>query len=160
MSASDPKPRLAFLTRVVRNECRHLLTTDQRLFDQPFSAERAETLEADPDLAERVEAFVGRFGRLQDTVGDKLLPAIWPRSARRPAPPSTTWIAPSDSAGWIPPTPGWRCASSVTRWSTVHAYVEDPALLSSALETAHGYVPRLIAIAERLASEAQGRGWV
>ena len=26
-----------------------------------------------PDLAERMEAFVGRFGRLQDTVGDKLL---------------------------------------------------------------------------------------
>lgn len=33
-------------------------------------------LETDPDLAERVEAFVGRFGRLQDTVGDKLLPLL------------------------------------------------------------------------------------
>ena len=51
MSASDPKPRLAFLTRVVRKGCRHLLTTDQRLFDQPFSAERAETLEDDPGPA-------------------------------------------------------------------------------------------------------------
>jgi len=31
-------------------------------------------LEADVELAERVDALVSRFGRLQDTVGDKLLP--------------------------------------------------------------------------------------
>lgn len=42
----------------------------------------------------------------------------------------------------------------------IHEYVEEPALLSSALQTAHGFVPRLIAVAERLANEAQGRGWV
>ena len=57
--------RLQFLMRVVRKECRLLLATDQRLFGAPFTAERARQLEADPDLAERVEAFVGRFGRLQ-----------------------------------------------------------------------------------------------
>ena len=49
---------------------------------------------------------------------------------------------------------------SKLRNQMIQEYVEDPALLSSALETAHGYVPRLNAIAERLASEAQGRGWV
>jgi len=63
---SNPNPRLAFLSRVVGKQCRHLLATDQRLFDQPFIAERAGQLGANPDLAERVEAFVGRFGRLQD----------------------------------------------------------------------------------------------
>lgn len=66
--------RLKFLTRVVRKECQHLATTDSRLFKGLFTCERVAQLEADPDLAERVEAFVGRFGRLQDTVGDKLLP--------------------------------------------------------------------------------------
>lgn len=68
--------RLQFLTRVVRKECQHLTTTDQRLFGSVFTLEQATRLEADPDLAERVEAFVGRFGRLQDTVGDKLLPLL------------------------------------------------------------------------------------
>lgn len=68
--------RLQFLTRVVRKECRHLVSTDQRLFDTPFTLERAKLLETDIDLSERAEAFVGRFGRLQDTVGDKLLPIL------------------------------------------------------------------------------------
>ena len=158
MSASDPKPRLAFLTRVVRKECRHLLTTDQRLFDQPFSAERAETLEADPDLAERVEAFVGRFGRLQDTAGDKLLPALLAALGETPG-PAIDNLDRAERLGWVDSADTWMAMRKL-RNQMVHEYVEDPALLSSALETAHGYVPRLIAIAERLASEAQGRGWV
>jgi hypothetical protein len=60
----DPKIvlRLQFLVRVVRKECRHLVTTDQRLFGSEFSLQQATRLEEDLDLAERVEAFVGRFG--------------------------------------------------------------------------------------------------
>jgi hypothetical protein len=68
--------RLQFLARVVRKECLHLGTTDQRLFACPFTQAQFGQLETDQDLAERVEAFVGRFGRLQDTLGDKLLPLL------------------------------------------------------------------------------------
>jgi inactivated superfamily I helicase len=69
----DPniKQRLAFLARVVQRECSHLAATDGRLFMAPFTSERAALLASDEGLAERVEAFVGRFGRLQDTLGDK-----------------------------------------------------------------------------------------
>ncbi|WP_297051210.1 MULTISPECIES: hypothetical protein [unclassified Thermosynechococcus] len=49
--------------------------TDQRLFQEPFTAERAAQLEEDIDLAERVDAFVARFGHLQDPLESKLLPA-------------------------------------------------------------------------------------
>lgn len=68
--------RLQFLVRVVRKERQHLALTDQRLFLVPFTQALVSDLENNPDMAERVEAFVGRFGRLQDTVGDKLLPAL------------------------------------------------------------------------------------
>ncbi len=68
--------RLQFLVRVVRKERPHLAVTDQRLFAVPFTRAQAADLENNPDLAERVEAFVGRFGRLQDTLGDKLLPVL------------------------------------------------------------------------------------
>jgi hypothetical protein len=68
--------RLSFLVRVVRKECAHLQSTDERLFAQPFTDEHARAVASDPDLAERLDAFVSRFGRLQDTVGDKLLPAL------------------------------------------------------------------------------------
>jgi len=71
--SSQKKLRLQFLARMVRKEIYYLLITDQRLFNVPFTREKAERLETDVDLAERVDAFVSRFGRLQDTVGDKLL---------------------------------------------------------------------------------------
>lgn len=46
--------RLQFLARVVRKECQHLITTDQRLFGGFFTLEQTTRLEDDPDLAERV----------------------------------------------------------------------------------------------------------
>lgn len=42
----------------------------------PFTLERASQLKLDADLAKRVDAFVGRLGRLQDTIGDKLMPVF------------------------------------------------------------------------------------
>ena len=51
--------RLQFLARVVRKECQHLATTDMRLFGGLFTIEKVAQLEEDPDLAERVEAFIG-----------------------------------------------------------------------------------------------------
>lgn len=104
--ADAPIPRLAFLTRVVRKECRHLLTTDQRLFEQPFTRERALQLDTDPDLAERVEAFVGRFGRLQDTVGDKLLPALLAALGETPG-PAIDNLDRAERLGWVDSADTW-----------------------------------------------------
>jgi hypothetical protein len=53
---------------VTRKECQHLLDTDGRLFGKSFSVEQAAEVAANPLLAERLDAFVSRFGRLQDTV--------------------------------------------------------------------------------------------
>ncbi len=50
--------RLQFLVRVVRKECQHLTTTADRLFGTSFTLEHVTRLDEDPDLAERVEAFV------------------------------------------------------------------------------------------------------
>jgi len=59
--------RLQFLTRVVRKECQHLTTTDGACLPTrlPHTGSSARSR---CRVAERVEAFVGRFGRLQDTV--------------------------------------------------------------------------------------------
>jgi len=59
--------RLQFLTRMVRKEIRCLRLTDQRFFPGSFTREKAEQLEGNVELAERVDALVSRFGRLQDT---------------------------------------------------------------------------------------------
>ena len=57
-SAAGSNPRLAFLTRVARKACGHLLTTDQRLCDQPFTRERALKLDTRPAVP--CQVVVGR----------------------------------------------------------------------------------------------------
>ena len=78
--------RLEFLARVTEKESLHLLGTDARLFVSPFTEEEAKRVSTDPLLAERLDAFVSRFGRLQDTVGDKLLPTLLSALAETPGP--------------------------------------------------------------------------
>lgn len=70
------RARLAFLFRVVGREAAHLRSSDGRVFARPMTPERVAGLAADIDDSERIEAFVARFARLQDTLGDKLLPAV------------------------------------------------------------------------------------
>ena len=153
--------RLQFLTRVVRKECQHLTTTDQRLFGGLFTIEftlqQATRLEADHDLAERVEAFVGRFGRLQDTVGDKLLPMLLDALGEK----TSAVIDNLDRAerlGLLNSADEWMTIRNL-RNQMVHEYVEDPVVLTSALQTGHAFVPTLIVTANKMIVEIQQRGW-
>jgi hypothetical protein len=73
------RERVVFLLETVQLEAEHLQGTDGRLFAVPITAERAVTLRDDADLAERLDALVARFAWLQDTAGDKLLPALLAR---------------------------------------------------------------------------------
>lgn len=148
----DPRAaaRLQMLVRLVEREIARLETTDRRLFAQPFTVERACSLAEDEDLAERVEAFVSRFGRLQDTVGDKLLPAYLAAHGERLA----TFVDNLDRAerlGLIDDAQAWIDMRKL-RNQMVHEYVEDPLVLASALEAAHVFVPSLVAVARRLIS--------
>jgi hypothetical protein len=149
--------RLQFLVRVVRKECKHLSTTDQRLFGSVFTPEQVARLEEDPDLAERVEAFVGRFGRLQDTVGDKLLPLLLVVLGEKPS-AAIDNLDQAERMGLLKSVDDWMAMRNL-RNQMVHEYVEDPAVLSSALRSGHGYVPDLIATANKMIAEIERRGW-
>ena len=65
--------RLQFLADVVTREASYLSQTDGRLFSKAFGLNEVASLPGNPDLAERVDAFVARFGRLQDTLSVALL---------------------------------------------------------------------------------------
>ncbi len=150
--------RLQFLVRVVRKECRHLVTTDQRLFGNDFSLQQASRLEEDLDLAERVEAFVGRFGRLQDTLGDKLLPLLLSALGEK----ISSVIDNLDRAerlGIIKSADGWMTMRNL-RNQMIHEYVEDPVVLHSALQSGHDFVPALVAASDHMCAEIMRRGWV
>jgi len=149
--------RLQFLVRVVRKECQHLTTTDQRLFGSLFTLEQAIRLEADPDLAERVEAFVGRFGRLQDTVGDKLLPLLLDTLGEKTF-AAIDNLDRAERLELLQSADEWMAMRNL-RNQMVHEYVEDPVVLISALQTGHAFVPTLIAAANKMIAEIERRGW-
>lgn len=149
--------RFQFLLRVVRKECQHLATTDSRLFEGVFSLEQVQLLETDPDLAERVEAFVGRFGRLQDTVGDKLLPQLLAALGEKIASVMDN-LDRAERLGLIKSADEWMTMRNL-RNQMIHEYVEDPVLLANALQTGHSFVPELIDAAGKMIAEIEQRGW-
>jgi len=149
--------RLQFLVRVVRKECRHLGTTDQRLFSSLLNLEQVTLLEEAPDLAERVEAFVGRFGRLQDTVGDKLLPLLLAALGEKPS-AAIDNLDRAEHLGLLKSAEEWMTMRNL-RNQMVHEYVEDPVVLFNALQTGHAFVPVLIATANKIIKEIERRGW-
>ncbi len=149
--------RLQFLTRVVRKECQHLATTDQRLFIGMFTLAQTAQLEADPDLAERVEAFVGRFARLQDTVGDKLLP-LYLIALGEKASAAIDNLDLAERLGLLKSADEWMTMRNL-RNQMIHEYVEDPVVLVNALQSGHAFVPTLIAVANKMIAEIELRGW-
>ena len=137
------RERLAFLLETARLEAEHLQGTDGRLFAVPFDAERAATLRGDEALAERLDAFVARYSRLQDTAGDKLLPTLLAligdpvgsaldnleRAAR-------LGLLAGGSEDWL--------AARALRNRMVHEYVRRPGALAEAVNAAHAAVPMLV----------------
>ena len=75
MSNGD-RDRLLFLLDTVAREGHQLLGTSGRLFATRVDASWVANLEHQPEAAERVDAFAARFGRMQDTIGDKLIPEL------------------------------------------------------------------------------------
>ena len=144
--------RLEFLVRVTHKECKHLLDTDGRLFSNLFTIEDAKKIEIDPTLAERLDAFVARFGRLQDTVGDKLLPALLAALAEKIG-PAIDNLDKAEKLGLLESADGWMEMRRL-RNQMVHEYIEDLAVLTSALRSGHAFVPELTAAARRCAAEA------
>ena len=149
--------RLQFLCRVVERETRYLQQTTQRLFTDAFTAQAVAQLESDPDRAERVEAFVGRFGRLQDTLGDKLIPAVLAALGERCGAAADN-LDRAERLGFVASADEWFAMRGL-RNQMVHDYVEDPAVLADALNAAHAAVPALVGVARRWGGELRRRGW-
>lgn len=146
--------RLQFLCRVVERETRYLQQTTQRLFTDAFTAQAVAQLESDPDRAERVEAFVGR---LQDTLGDKLIPAVLAALGEHCGAAADN-LDRAERLGFVASADEWFAMRGL-RNQMVHEYVEDPAVLWDALQAGRRYVPALADTARALVAEAARRGW-
>jgi uncharacterized protein with HEPN domain len=147
--------RLEHLRRVVTKECFYLMYTVEKLcqVDPQFCWLNA--LEQNPDLTERLDAFVSRFCRLQDTLGDKLLP-IYLRMQLEPIGTVLDNLNRAEKLGLVPSVADWVEARSL-RNSLVHEYTEDMDLLRQSILRALKLVPMLEAVTEKLCQESKSQ---
>jgi hypothetical protein len=147
--------RLQFLCRVVERESRYLQQTDARLFGELALAQTLKQLDIDPLLAERLDAFVSRFGRLQDTVTYKLLPALLQAMAE-PRGAALENLDRAEKLGWLDSADQWLEMRKL-RNQMVHECIEDRVVLTDALQAGHAFVPMMLAVASRLIEKTQQR---
>ncbi|MBX3616568.1 hypothetical protein [Nitrosomonas sp.] len=133
--------RLLALLKIVRREG-VLLKTDARLFKAELDAIWVERLENDDDLAERLDAFVSRFGRMQDTMGDKLIPALL-RSMAEKTGSALDNLNRAEKLGLLSSVEEWLDAPNL-RNKLVHEYMSDSAEFAAALNKAHSMVSLLV----------------
>ena len=150
--------RLRQLARIVNREIRVLLLSDERLHPPLIPDWQGVDLDTNPELAERVEAFVSRFARLQDTTGDKLMPRLL-AALGEPVRVVIDNLARAETLGWLVSAQVWMEMRAL-RNQMVHEYMEDLALLKKALDRAHGFVPKLVAASRRMVLEMRSRGWL
>jgi hypothetical protein len=95
----------------------------------------------DIDFAERVDAFVARFGRLQDLLGDKYLPA-WLRAVQEPVGTALENLDRAEKLGLVQSADAWISVRKL-RNQLVHEYVGRMDILHDALFQASGQVSLL-----------------
>lgn len=145
--------RLGFLLETVEKEARHLQGTTKRLFVEPIDVVWVSNLERQPELAERVDAFVARFGRLQDTIGDKLIPELLRQMLETPG-TALDNLNRMEKLGLLPSVVTWVEARNL-RNRLVHEYMRDLEEFGGALNRAHELVPMLVEAYLRLSNYAQ-----
>jgi len=112
-----------------------------------------ETLENNIEYSEMLDAFVSRFGRLQDTLGDKLLPALL-RVGLEPTGSQLDNLLRAEKIGWIESSEQWVEIRTL-RNRLVHEYMDSAENLLQALNTALKSVSMLINTQNRFAQYAE-----
>lgn len=140
---SGPVLRLRQLLELVGREEQHLLGVSSRLFGDCEQITEAwlEGVLAVPEGIDRLESFVGKFSRMQDTMMDKLLPTFLVAIGER----SNTALDNLNLAHrlqFVTDPDAWL-SMRMLRNRLVHEYVDDSAELAAALAKARELVPDL-----------------
>lgn len=150
----DLAARLAHLQRVVVKECCYLAHTAEGLVQTDPQFRWLDEIEQNADLTERLDAFVSRFCRLQDTLGDKLLPTYL-RSQLEPIGSVLDNLNRAEKLGLIPSVADWVEARGL-RNNLVHEYTEDMDALRKNILRAIQLVPMLDAVTQKLIRQPAG----
>ena len=138
------------LIKVTEKEVRYLTRTANRLNELNINLSWVESLDNNDLHSEMLDAFVSRYGRLQDTLGDKLLPAMLRGSLEKTGSQLDNLLR-AEKLGWIESTQIWIEMREL-RNRLVHEYIESPSDLLSALQQALKSVTILIETQDRMAN--------
>ena len=141
------------LLLLTEKEVKHLNITSNRIKALEPNLSWVETLENNIEHSEMLDAFVARFGRLQDTLGDKLLPALL-RASLESTGSQLDNLLRAEKLGWVESSEHWIEIRTL-RNRLVHEYMNSPDDLLQALISALNSVAVLIKTQGRLACYAE-----
>ena len=150
-----PIARFLQTLEIVAREGKHLSYSWNSLFSQKIDAEWVRNLEQVPAIAERLEAFVSRFGRMQDTMADKLFPRWLLALAETPGSQIET-LNRAERLGVLTSTEQWLEARNL-RNRLVHEYMTEPEKFAEDLALAKEYSLMLLDTFNRLRQDAIAR---
>lgn len=152
-TAQDNQFMVAQLLRVTEKEARYLERTAARLRVQTIDLDWAESLENNDARSEMLDAFVSRYSRLQDSLGDKLLRAMLRASLEKTGSQLDNLLL-AEKLGWIESTQNWIELREL-RNRLVHEHMESADDLLDALHQALDGVQVLTATQLCMAAYAQ-----
>ncbi len=158
MTAADRElamGRFSASARIARRQGQHLAYSHSRLGAGPHDAAWVKKLESEPELAERLEAFVSRFGRLQDTIAARLLPRWLECLAETPG-SQIEVLDRAERLGVLPSTEGWLAARKL-RNRLVHEYMEDAEGFASDIDSARAACAMLFDVYNRVIAFVRDR---
>lgn len=141
---------------LAERQAAHLRYTCDTLFSEPIDRAWVEKLDEREDLAEKIEAFVGRFGRLQDHIGEKLLPAF-ARLLGSKTRSLVDVLAYAERMAWVVSGEEFIGARKL-RNLLVHEYLTEPELFLEALLAAKPATELLFQVVQSVKQEALSRG--
>ncbi|MDX8399601.1 MAG: hypothetical protein R8K20_05070 [Gallionellaceae bacterium] len=141
-----------FALDIAKKEKGHLEYSLRTLFEQKIDIQWVRSLDEREDLAEKIDAFVGRFGRLQDYIGEKLIPrfAILLGESSKSL---LDMLSYAERMGWLDSAEAFIGAGKL-RNLLVHEYMGDAELFLEALQAAAPATRMLMDVVDRI--ERQG----
>ncbi len=141
---------------LAERQAAHLRYTYSTLFAEPIDLTWVKKLDKREDLAEKIEAFVGRFGRLQDHIGEKLLP-IFAQLLGSKTRSLLDTLSYAERMTWVVNGEEFIGVRKL-RNLLVHEYLTEPELFLEALIAAKPATEMLLKVVQSIKQEALFRG--
>lgn len=158
MFLPEHKERACLALELAQREVVHLTYTHRTLFSQAIDLQWVESLKEQEELSEKIDAFVSRFGRLQDHLGEKLIPRFAALLGESPK-SLLDMLVYAEKMGWIENAEVFISARKL-RNLLVHEYLIDAKLFLDALHATKDATFMLISIVNKISQHAKTIGLI